>query len=60
MNADSRFPPALIALLRQAVATVQRLLLLSANLPLLNVEAIIAALGVECRLVPTGRPLARP
>jgi hypothetical protein len=43
-----------------SLTTVQRLLSIPANLPLLNVEALLDTLGVDVRLIPMGRPLARP
>lgn len=42
------------------LTTVQRLLSRSANLPVLNAEALLAFLKVKIRIVPNGKPLARP
>jgi DNA-binding phage protein len=43
-----------------SLTTIQRLLSIQANLPLLNVETLLDTLGVDVRLVPKGKPLARP
>jgi hypothetical protein len=43
-----------------SLTTVQRLLTIPSNLPLLNVEALLDELGIDVRFVPDGKPLARP